>query len=137
MGKVGNMSCSPEELQNFSAAAKDEIGESLANLPESVQTVKCILQETYPDLRFPPEIDEIVERCLRSRKFDISRAAKQVHLFFNYLLECRTLHKDMLFEPSILKEYYYDSFGFAVLKNRDSKGRMLLLIRFGKFNLQI
>lgn len=128
------MACTSKDLQKLTAAAKDEIGESNANLVESVQTVKGILVEKYPTLKFPPDIDEIVERSLRIRKFDCAQAATQVHLFFEYLFECRSMHKEMYFLPSTQKEYFFDSLGYAVLKNRDSKGRMLLLLRMGKFH---
>lgn len=126
------MACTPQDLLKFSAAAKDDIGETRVNFPEYVQKVKQILAEKYPDLRFPPEIDEIVERCLRSRKFDCELTATQVHALFKYYLDCRLLHGDMYFLPSIQKEYFFDSLGIAVLKNRDYKGRVVLLSRMGK-----
>lgn len=133
------MACTPQELQKFSVAAKDEIGETEVNFPEYVQKVKNMLTEKYPNLRFPPGIDEIVEKCLRSRKFDCAQAAAQVHSFFKYLYDCRKLHGDMHFLPSARKEYFFDSLGSSVLKNRDSKGRSVLLFRWGKivFNCKL
>lgn len=126
------MACTPQDLLKFSSAAQDEIGETLVNFPEYVQKVKHILVEKYPDLKFPPDIDEIVERCLRGRKFNYVLAATQVHSLFKYLYDCRKLHNDMYFLPSVQKEYFFDSMGYTVLKNRDSKGRVVVLSRMGK-----
>src|SRR3989442_604219 len=115
------MACTPQDLQKFSIAAKHEIGESNINLDETVQNVKCILIKKYPTLRFPPDIDEIVKEFLRVRKFNCSQTVTQVHLFFKYLYNCRKLHGEMHFRPSAQKEYFFDSLGITVLKNRDSK----------------
>lgn len=131
------MTCKQADLEEISAAAKDEIGESRANMQESVQTVKQLIREKYPDLKFPPDIDQFVERCLRLSRFNFTKAATQVHLFFKFLLECRSMHQDMLFLPSIHKEYFFDSLGTAVLKNRDSKGRQVLFTRMGKLFIYI
>lgn len=126
------MTCKQEDLEEISAAAKDEIGESRANLQESVETVKQLIRQQYPDLKFPPDIDDFVERCLRLSKFNFTKTARQVHLYFKFLLDCCIMHQDMLFLPSIQKNYFFDSLGTAVLKNRDSQGRRVLLTRMGK-----
>lgn len=126
------MACSSEELVKWSNLAKDEIGESKVNLCEEVRKVREIVANDYPSLRLPPDAAHFVGRCLRCRKFDVERAAAQVHLFFRILADLYQLHKELYFLPSVHLRYYLDSWAMWALKSRDSEGRAVIIADFGK-----
>lgn len=130
------MACSSKDLEKWSNLAKDEIGETNVNLAEEVTKVREILAKDHPDLHLPPDADHFVERCLRCRKFDVERAAAQVHSFFKILADLHRLHKELYFQPSVHLKCFYDTWGMRVLKHRDSEGRAVILCDYGKTNLK-
>lgn len=126
------MTCSPSDLEDFAALAKEEISENGVNLAEHREKVHHILAEKYSDLRLPPDIDNLIDRCLRIRKFQCDKAASHVHTYFKFLYDFITMRKEQYYLPSTHSEYFFESLGVSVLKNRDSKGRIVFFSRWGK-----
>ncbi|CAN8026933.1 unnamed protein product, partial [Ixodes persulcatus] len=113
-------------------AAQRELGETPQVRRDAVEQLRKLLAEE-PELQCPLD-EEFLVKFLRGRKYRVEEAFENIRKYFRARLEHPDIFVNLLPSRIMFDAIFHQNKLLTILKEPDSLGRRILLVKFGAWN---